>query len=225
MSRRKQARFKENIESEYVIQPGKAIFDSIKGNWSTLFGNTNPIVLEVGCGRAEYTTGLAELFPQKNFIGIDLKGGRLWKGSMVSEEKNLKNTAFLRIILQNIEDFFEENEADEIWITFPDPRPRLSDEKRRLTSPRYLRKYVKVLKPGGWINFKTDNKALFDYTLQVLQAGEDVKNGAFIISDLEYTFDLYNSSLQLLTFGIQTTFEKKYLQDGAKIHFMRFRIA
>src|SRR5690606_3965505 len=112
MARKKLARFAENEQSMNVIQPGKDLFANIKGNWGSFFKNSNPIVLEIGCGRAEYTTGMAELFPEKNFVGIDLKGGRIWKGSSVSKEKNLFNTAFLRVMVQNIQDFFEKNEAD-----------------------------------------------------------------------------------------------------------------
>jgi tRNA (guanine-N7-)-methyltransferase len=225
MSRKKLIRFGENAESENVIQPGKEIFGKIKGNWSSFLKNSNPIVLEVGCGRAEYTTGLAQLFPEKNFVGVDLKGGRIWKGSSVSKEQNLKNTAFLRIMIQNLEEFFEENEADEIWITFPDPRPKEGDEKLRLTSPRYLEMYNKILKPGSYINLKTDNAGLYEYTLSLLQPDcELITTGKLKISDLEFTDDLYNSPLRPLAFDIQTTYEKRYLKEGIKIKYLRFKI-
>lgn len=225
MGRRKLIRFAENDESENVIQPGKKIYDEIKGNWKKFFGNENPLVLEIGCGRAEYTTGMAELFPEKNFIGIDLKGSRIWKGSSVSKEKGLTNTAFLRIMLQNIEDFFAENEVDEIWITFPDPRPKDGDEKLRLTSPRYLKKYSKICKPGSYVHLKTDNEGLFNYTLAVLNDDpEFVEKGEIKISDLEYTGDLYQSDLRPLAFDIHTTYEKRYLSEGIKIKFVRFKI-
>lgn len=225
MPRRKLIRFAENAESENVIEPGKEKFLKIKGNWNKHFKNESPITLEIGCGRAEYTTGMAEIYPDRNFIGIDLKGGRIWKGSTVSKEKNLTNTAFLRIMIQNMMDFFEEDEADEAWITFPDPRPKEGDEKLRLTSPRYLKMYQSVLKSGSWVNLKTDNEGLYLYTLELLQPdSEFMKTGEVKIADLQHTDDLYNSELRPLAFDIKTTYEKKYLVKGEKIKFLRFRI-
>ncbi len=225
MARKKLARFAENEQSMNVIQPGKDLFANIKGNWGSFFKNSNPIVLEIGCGRAEYTTGMAELFPEKNFVGIDLKGGRIWKGSSVSKEKNLFNTAFLRVMVQNIQDFFEKNEADEAWITFPDPRPKEGDEKLRLTSPRYLRMYQHILKPGSWVYLKTDNEGLYEYTLELLNPeSEFARSGVIRISDLEYTADLYNSPMRELAFDIKTTYENRYLTKGEKIKFLRFRL-
>lgn len=222
MSRRKLIRFRENDESENVIQPGKAIFETIRGNWAKFFGNKHPLVLEVGCGRGEYTTGLAALFPGKNFIGIDLKGARIWKGSSVAQEQNLKNVAFLRIMLQNMEAFFSEHEADEIWITFPDPRPKEGDEKLRLTSPRYMAKYRKILKPGSWVHLKTDNQGLYEYTLTLLNDSAFAEE--MRINELSYTDDLYNSSLRPEAFDIRTTYENRYLKEGVKIKFLKFRM-
>lgn len=135
MGRAKLKRFAVVAENRNVIEPGKDLFTAIRGNWHEYFGNQNEIVLELGCGRGEYSIGLAAINPDKNYVGIDLKGARLWKGSVVAVENHLNNVAFLRTQIQNIDSFFADGEVSEIWITFPDPRPKDSDEKRRLTSP------------------------------------------------------------------------------------------
>jgi tRNA (guanine-N7-)-methyltransferase len=225
MSRRKLLHFADNAKSENVIEPGKEIFNNIKNNWQSFFKNTNPIVFEIGCGRAEYTTGMAELFPDKNFVGVDLKGNRIWKGSTVSNEKNLTNTAFLRIMIQNLKDFVGDQEASEVWITFPDPRPKEGEEKLRLTSPRYLKMYKEILKPGSWVHLKTDSESLYLYTLSLLQPDSKyLKTGVIKVSNLEYTDNLYDSEMRNLAFDIHTTFESKYLKVGEKIKFIRFKI-
>ena len=139
MGRSKLDKFKDNAQSDYVIQPGKDIFDSIKGHWrDEFFRNNNPLVLELACGRGEYTIGLARIFPDRNFVGVDIKGPRIWRGMKIAEEEHLSNVGFLRGYIQNLEDFYEENEVDEIWVTFPDPRPKGRDERRRLTNERFL---------------------------------------------------------------------------------------
>src|SRR4051812_33396859 len=170
MSRKKLGRFKSNNESVNVIEAGKEIYTNIKGNWRSFFGNEYELVLEIGCGRGEYTTGLAALYPEKNFIGTDIKGSRIWKGSTVAKQNEFKHVAFLRTMVQNLEDFFEKGELDEIWITFPDPRPKDTEERLRLTSERFMNMYKNMLKEGGKMNFKTDNAALFQYTLDLLQS-------------------------------------------------------
>ena len=137
MARQKRKKFAENELRDNIVQPGKEKFGQLKSRWGEVqFGNDNPIVLELGCGRGEYTVGLARLFPDKNFIGVDIKGDRMFKGSKAAEEEGLENVAFLRIMIQDIEEHFAENEVDEIWVTFPDPRPKKRDAKRRHTSPR-----------------------------------------------------------------------------------------
>ncbi|HEY8402461.1 MAG TPA: tRNA (guanosine(46)-N7)-methyltransferase TrmB [Cytophagaceae bacterium] len=219
MGRQKLARFAVNAERRNVIQPGKEIYENIKGKWGEFFGNNNPIVLEVGCGRGEYTTGLAQAIPGKNFVGVDIKGSRIWKGSTVAYENNLLNAAFLRIYIQNIEDFFTNGEVSEVWITFPDPRPKDRDEKRRLTSPRFLQMYYNLMGGKGIINLKTDNKGLYEYTMEVL------KTPPFKIKNLIHTDDLYNSEFLSYHYNIQTTYEKKFLQKGMNIHYIRFEIA
>tara|TARA_Y100000588_G_scaffold385596_1_gene479283 strand:- start:90 stop:749 length:660 start_codon:yes stop_codon:yes gene_type:complete len=219
MGRSKLKRFAENLERENILQDDKPNFDKLKGNWNREhFKNDLPLIVELGCGKGEYSVGLAERFPQNNFIGVDVKGDRLWVGSTEAIEKGIDTVAFLRAQIQQIDTFFDENEVSEFWITFPDPRPKKRDIKRRLTSPRFLEMYKKLLKPEGIVNFKTDNTALFEYTLETLQERKDIK-------DLKFTFDLYNSDLQEYTFGIKTTFEKKYLEKGVEIKYMQFKFA
>lgn len=215
-SRGKLERFAENQVSKNVIEPGKPIYDEIKGNWrSKQFGNDYEIVLELACGRGEYTVGLAENIPDKNFIGVDIKGARIWQGSQQAIEKGLDNAAFLRTFILQIENFFEENEVDEIWIIFPDPRPRSRDERRRITSPRYLDIYKRLLKPGGIVHLKTDSNGLFDFTLEVL--------GEKGIPVLESTRDLYSSPLLDKHYGIQTYYEKRFLNEGRNINYLEFK--
>lgn len=216
MGRSKLERFRVIAERENVIQPGKDLFDNIKGTWNSFFKNNHDLVVEIGCGRGEYTTGLANLFPNKNFVGIDMKGARLWKGSTVAFEGGLSNVAFLRAQAQQLELFFEKGEVSEIWITFPDPRPKSNEEKLRLTNPRFLEIYKNILAEGGILNFKTDNEALFDYTLEALQTC------GLPVNDLVYTKDLYNSELLTLHYNIQTTFEKKFMGLGMKINYLKF---
>lgn len=219
MGRMKTLRFSENLTRENIIEEGKEQFETIKGNWhKTYFKNENPIVLELACGRGEYTVGLARQFPDKNFIGIDIKGDRIWDGSGVALQENLKNVAFLRTHLLFIDKFFAENEVSEIWIVFPDPRPRERDRKRRLTSPRFLKLYQKMLVDGGLIRLKTDNTQLYEYTLNT------VKEGFFDISNLIFTDDLYNSELFAEHFGIQTRYEKMWLAKKLSIKYLKFNL-
>jgi tRNA (guanine-N7-)-methyltransferase len=216
MGRKKLTRFAENNEAHNVVEVQKPIYKEIKGNWHTLqFGNDLPITLEVGCGRGEYTTGLAKVFPERNFIGTDLKGARIWKGSQVAIENGLENVAFLRTHIQNLQDFFAPKELAEIWITFPDPRPKGRDERRRLTHPRFLEMYRNLLVDYGWVHLKTDSEGLFDYTLEVL-ANEKIQN-------LAYTKDLYNSPMNAEHYGISTTYEKMFTAKGFKINYLKFQ--
>lgn len=216
MGRQKLSRFAHNDACRNVIQDGKELFSTIKGNWHSFFQNEAPIVLEAGCGRGEYTTGLAAVAPQKNYIGADIKGARIWKGSTVAESNGWTNVAFLRTKLQNLPDFFSAGELSEIWITFPDPRPKEGDEKLRLTSPRYLEMYRTLLEPGGKVFFKTDSTLLFDYTLEVLADPQ------WNIEHLVYTHDLYQSPLLEEHFGIQTTYERLFMKKGEKIKYLKF---
>lgn len=205
------------MASKNVIEPGKEIFETIHGKWSTFFGNDHELVIELACGWGEYTLSLAEEFPDKNFVGIDIKGDRVWKGSQYALANNLNNVAFLRIHIIEILSAFDQNEVDEIWLTFPDPRPKDRDEKHRLSNKSFMEKYRQILKPEGWFRFKTDNTELFEYTLQVLTA--------FDIRDHEFTFDLYNSPLWEEHHGIKTKYEKIWTEKGEKIKYMKFRFA
>ncbi|MFN6943947.1 MAG: tRNA (guanosine(46)-N7)-methyltransferase TrmB [Cytophagaceae bacterium] len=226
MGRTKLARFEYNANSANVIEPGKEVFTNIKGNWRSFFGNEQPITLELGCGRGEYTTGLAKVFPQRNYIGVDVKGARIWKGSSVANENQLKNAAFLRAPILLIKDFFEKGEVDEIWITFPDPKPRDRDEKNRLSGPVFLSNYKEILSEGGIVHLKTDNKPLYDFTLEnLLLADKGNTCFPYYISELTYTDDLYNSPLLEEHYGIETTYERKFRESvGNKINYLRFRL-
>lgn len=215
--KRKLERFRIIEERENVIERTKDIYDNIKGKWrSAYFKNDHPITLELACGRGEYSVNLAKRFPEKNFIGVDIKGERIWKGSTLALESQLTNVAFLRTPILLIENFFEPGEVDEIWITFPDPRPRKRDIKRRLTSPRYMNIYKNLVKQGSYIRLKTDNTQLFAYTLEETQSRNDV-------NELRFTDDLYSSDLRHECYDIQTRYEEMFTAKGEKIKYMRFR--
>lgn len=217
MSRRKLVRFEENEQNLNVIQFGKPIFEEIKGNWNQKqFQNQNPVIVELACGRGEFTVGLGRVFIDQNFIGVDIKGSRIWKGSSTATAEGIHNVAFLRTQIQQLEQFFAEGEISELWITFPDPYPREGDEKRRLTSPRFLKMYKTMLKAGGVIHFKTDNTGLFDYSLELLQSREDIEV-------IGFTIDFYQSEWKDDHFGIKTKYEKMFTDKGEKIKYLKFR--
>lgn len=207
-------RFAIIAQRDNVIQPGKENFDKMAGQWNSYFANTHPITLELACGRGEYSVGLASRFPTRNFVGVDIKGDRLWKGSSLALEQNLLNVAFLRISILNILSFFDKKEVNEIWLTFPDPRPRKRDVKRRLTHTRYFDLYKIMLQEQGWFRLKTDNTELFQFTLEVLKERND-------ITDFEYTFDLYQSPLRDDCFDIKTRYEEMFSNETVK--YLRFR--
>jgi tRNA (guanine-N7-)-methyltransferase len=215
--RKKLERFRDNAQRRNIVEQGKPIFEKIRGNWNELlFENDNEIIVEFGCGKGEYTVGLGEKFPNKNFVGVDIKGARIWVGSTYAIENKLNNVAFLRTNIVSMEDLFGENEVSEIWVTFPDPRPKDSDEKRRLTSPRFMKMYEKVLKANGWLKFKTDNTPLFDYTLSLFEDQLKVRN-------LEYTHDLYKSKYMEEHFGVKTKYEKLFHDKGESIKYLKFQ--
>lgn len=189
----------------------------VKGNWRTsIFRNNNPVVLELGCGRGEYTTGLATRFPDKNYIGIDIKGARMWRGAKTSNEKNLKNAAFLRTRIEFINSFFAPDEVDEIWVTFPDPHPGARNANKRLTSPWYLNSYRELLKDNGIVHLKTDNIELHKYTRKVVEANS--------LEVMIATDDLYSGNHSDDILSIRTHYEQIFLDTGLKITYLKFRL-
>ncbi len=220
MSKNKLAKFAEVANFRNVIEPEYKNIQSdyyLKGKWSKdFFRNSHPLALELACGKGEYTVGLARKYPARNFIGVDVKGARIWTGSKYALENNLDNAAFLRIQIERLEYFFAENEVNEIWIIFPDPQPQKPRTKKRLTSPRFLEKYGKTLHPGGLIHLKTDNDQLFNYTLEVI---EEYGHKLHTI-----THDLYNSDLEDDILSIKTFYEKMFLNEGKKINYCNFSL-
>lgn len=212
-----------NVYENYDPKFPKLLLDKdteaeMKGRWlSAHFKNTHPLVLELACGRGEYTVSLAEAYPQKNFLGVDVKGARIWQGATYASDHNLTNAAFLRTRIEQISLFFAEKEVDEIWITFPDPFLRESKENRRLTSARFLDRYLAIIKPGALIHLKTDDPTLYAYTL------ETVKNykGAEL---LYYNEDIYSTPLLFPELEYKTYYEKSHLSEGRKIKYIRFTI-
>jgi tRNA (guanine-N7-)-methyltransferase len=216
MSRKKLVRFAQNEVNPNVVQAGKPIFDQIKGQWNVVqFANDQPLVVELACGRGEFTLGLGRQYPNQNFIGVDIKGSRIWKGSSSATAEGIHTVAFLRTQIQQLQDFFAPGEISELWITFPDPFPRDGDEKRRLTSPKFLEMYKQLVKKGGLIHFKTDNTGLYEYTDLVLSDRPDCQ--------IHYnTADFYESELRDAHHGIKTRYEKIFSDKGEKIKYIQF---
>jgi tRNA (guanine-N7-)-methyltransferase len=213
MGKDKLRRFAEIETFENVLQLDEG--KPFKGGWSAKqFKNDQPLILELACGKGEYTVNLARLFPATNFIGLDYKGNRIWRGAKTALEDQIPNVAFLRIQIENILDYFGEEEVDEIWITFPDPQPQISREKKRLTSPRFLEKYKQILKPGGFIHLKTDNDGLHAYTLEKIEE--------LSLKLVARTEDLYHSDLVDEVLSIKTYYEKKYLAHEKNINYLKF---
>ena len=219
-SKNKLKRFRENDSFSNVIQPTREeVLDSftLKGNWHTHFNNNNPIVLELGCGKGEYTIALARKNPDINYIGIDLKGARFWRGAKTALEEDLTNVAFIRTQIELIDLLFAENEVDEIWITFPDPQIKYTRTKHRLTNAEFLKKYDTVLKPDGVVNLKTDSEFMHGYTLGLLHgAGHEV---------LYAHHDIYkNFHAPEEVISTQTFYESQYLEVGKPITYIKFKI-
>ena len=224
MGKNKLARFAENKTLPNVFQPTRdeALNNfHLKGKWrSEVFKNHNPIVLELGCGKGEYSVGLAKAFPEKNFIGIDIKGARFWFGAKEAVENNLKNAAFLRTQIELVDYFFAENEVDEIWITFPDPQIKYRRTKHRLTHPDFLARYQRILKPGGIIHLKTDSEFLHGYTLGYLQgAGHEIITAHHDI----YGAPEYEPGTPLLR-DVRTYYEELFSAKGKTITYIKFRL-
>ena len=221
-SKNKLKRFKENETFNNVFQPTREELVNnqfaLKGKWSAeFFKNDHPIVLELGCGKGEYAVGLAQKFPKKNFIGIDIKGARFWRGAKTSAEEDLLNVAFVRTQIELIDYLFANQEVSEIWITFPDPQIKYKRTKHRLTNTSFLQLYKKILKPDGVVNLKTDSEFMHGYTLGLLH-GE----GHEVIYANHHVYK--NEGAPEEVTSIQTFYEKQYLAIGKAITFVRFRI-
>ena len=218
MGKNKLKKFDQIASFDHVVQPE---FEEVhnkdyklKGKWgSDFFKNDNPIVLELGCGRGEYTVGLSEMYPDKNIIGIDIKGARLWRGALSTHEEGLSNAGFIRTRIEFIDSFFAENEISEIWITFPDPQLKSRRSKKRLTAPRFLSMYSKMLKVDGTVNLKTDSQILHEYTKELCDINK--------FSVLESDNDIYAKSVSK-ELQIKTTYEKIFLEEGLPITYLRF---
>ncbi len=217
MGKNKHRRFAENETFPHLFQPSaQKMFEgdfSLKGKWNTdFFKNNNPIVLEVGCGKGEYTTALAMQNPNKNYIGIDIKGPRLWTGSKIVKEKGLKNVAFIRNKVEFLTSFFDKEEVSKIWITFPDPQKRKL--KKRLTSARFLKIYSNILKKGASVNLKTDSILMHDFTKRIIELNE--------LETVFTTDNLYSLNIDNELTQIQTYYEKKFLEQGLNITYIKF---
>ncbi len=187
-----------------------------KGGWARdHFGNEHPITLELACGRGEYTVDLARQYPQRNFIGVDIKGARIWKGATIAQEAGLTNAAFLRTRIEIIGQFFEKGEVDEIWITFPDPFLKRGKENRRLTASRYLRQYRHILKEGGTVHLKTDSRQLYEWTLETF-AEQPAVNVRY------HDHDIYARPLPVPELATETYYEKLHKALGKTITYVQF---
>ena len=243
MGKNKLSRWAELNTLNNVIQPETGDVTrkdhSIKGNWrNKIFSNANPVVLELACGKGEYTLGLAEMFPQMNFIGIDIKGARMWRGAKTASEKQLKNVAFLRTRIEFINSFFAEDEVDEIWIIFPDPHSGKKNSNKRLTCSWFLNKYRNLIKDGGIVHLKTDNSELYRYTekmvrnngLEILISTENMYGEDPVLKTSFYSIhsnlnnDYENVILTDKILSIMTHYEKKFLKEGLKINYLAFRL-
>lgn len=188
----------------------------MKGNWCDFFKNKNPLVLELACGRGEYTVGLARLFPHGNFLGIDVKGNRMFIGAKKCLSENIANAGFLRTQIEKLTDYFAPGEVDEIWITFPDPQLRTSKAKKRLTHPRFLRLYRQILKPGGYIHLKTDSPDLYQFTKRVAEL--------YDLAIVEDSDNVYGESQIKDELKIKTHYESLDIAQSKKIHYLKFTI-
>lgn len=219
MGKDKLRKFAENETFACFVQPE---FDTVfrcdhplKGNWHRdFFHNDRPIILELGCGKGEYTVGLAERNPDKNYIGIDIKGARMWRGAKTATQRGMQNVGFLRTRIEFIESLFAEGEVDEIWITFPDPQLKTNRARKRLTSPLFLERYARLLKKEGRINLKTDSQHLYAYTKGVI---EHFGLPCEVSND-----DIYGSGYADETLSVKTAYESRFLEMGLPITYLRF---
>ncbi|MCB2221233.1 MAG: tRNA (guanosine(46)-N7)-methyltransferase TrmB [Bacteroidetes bacterium] len=218
--KKKLLHFEENKTFPHFFQPSYEELIKgfgLKGNWKKdFFENGHSLVIELGCGKGEYTVGLAEKYPHKNFLGIDRKGARMWRGAKTSSESGFTNVGFIRTRIEQLNLVFDENEVSEIWITFPDPQPKRKNKRKRLTSQRFLDIYQKILVPGGKIHLKTDSSIMFEYTLDLIK-----KKGYHLIYQ---TDNLYQSDWLGEAKAFQTHYENGYLEKGIKINYLIFTL-
>jgi tRNA (guanine-N7-)-methyltransferase len=212
MGHKKLIRFAELNDMKNVFQ----FPDNAAGKWGDVFGNDNPVILELACGKGEYAIGLGRMYPDRNFIGVDLKGNRIWVGAKKATESKLHNVAFLRIQIDQIPAYFSKNEIDEIWITFPDPQLRTSKSKKRLTHPKFLRLYTGFLKPGGIIHLKTDSPDLYNFTRLVIDMYH-----CELIEDID---NLYSQESLKEELKIKTYYESLDIAQSNKVHYLAFSL-
>jgi tRNA (guanine-N7-)-methyltransferase len=221
VGKNKLARFQELAMMERVFQPAfEEVFQKdyyLKGKWAKeVFRNDHPLVLELGCGKGEYTVGMATRFLDKNFLGVDIKGARIWRGASTANEENIKNAGFLRTRIEFIPSFFSKDEVSEIWLTFPDPQEKKRRRKKRLTGSRFLNLYRSFLVDNGIIHLKTDNKILFEYTAELARYNN--------LDILYETSDLYHSDYDNDILDIKTFYEKQFLEQAISIKYIQFRL-
>jgi tRNA (guanine-N7-)-methyltransferase len=212
MAQNKLQRFADIKEFANVLEYPQ----DIAGKWHQFFHNNNPIILELACGKGEYTVGLARLHKENNYIGVDIKGNRIWRGAKTALDEDLKNAAFLRTHIEQLGTYFSQGEVDEIWITFPDPQLRTSKQKKRLTHPRFLRIYQRILKENGVVHLKTDSPHLYNFTKQVVQL-----YNLQLILDIDDVYAGENIAPEL---SIQTHYEKMDIAKSNTIHYLQFVI-
>ncbi len=211
MAQKKLLRFAQIKTFPNVIEaPAK-----MSGQWDLFFENKNPVVLELACGRGEYTVGLAAMYQYKNFVGVDIKGNRMYIGAKRGLDNKLRNAAFLRTQIENLPEYFRQGEVEEIWITFPDPQLRTSKAKKRLTHPRFLRQYQQVLKPGGHIHLKTDSPDLYHFTRRVIEL--------YGLQFLDGCEDVYNNN-PIPELKIRTHYEGLDIAGSTKIYYLQFSL-
>jgi len=228
MGKDKLRKWAENATFNHVFEPDlkeavRGVDADVKGKWANeVFLNDNPITLELGCGKGEYTVGLAKQYPNRNFIGVDIKGHRFWRGAKTAKEESIPNVAFLRTKIEFIDRYFDKDEVSEIWLTFSDPQPKDEKGTKRITSPVYIERYKKLLKPGSIINVKTDSVLLYDLSKEgylekgynILQDSQDVYGE--LVNEVDE--DL-KAALEIVTY-----YEDRWLSEGKKIHFLQLKV-
>ncbi len=212
MAQKKLQRFEEIRHFKNVLQYP----ENMAGNWHQFFNNKEPITLELACGKGEYTLGLGRMYPHRNFLGVDIKGNRIWRGAKTALEEHLQNVAFLRTQIDRIHTYFQPGEVDEIWLTFPDPQLRTSRLRKRLTHPKFLRLYQQIIKADGCIHLKTDSPALYTFTKEIIHI--------FRLPLLQETNDLYAQTDMDATLKIKTHYEQLDIAGSQKIFYLKFLI-